>query len=117
MEAGLEEEIDYTKKLLQALEEGIAVCGNQKIQETAKEMNKLLENEQIRDIRSKDDKDSRFGHKTATSTFYRYKNHIAMTEERLITRINVTQGTRRSGIARSDRKNTEKWDKSDRSYR
>lgn len=92
LEAGLEEEIAYTKKLLQALEEGIAACGNQKIQETAKKMSELLENEQIREIRSKDDKDARFGHKTATSTFYGYKNHIAMTEERLITGISVTHG-------------------------
>ena len=52
----------------------------------------MLESEQIREIRSKDDKDARFGHKTATSTFYGYKNHIAMTEERLIAGINVTHG-------------------------
>ena len=92
LEAGLEEEIAYTKNLLLALEEGIADCGNQKIQEIAKKMKELLENEQIREIRSKDDKDARFGHKTATSTFYGYKNHIAMTEERLIAGISVTHG-------------------------
>lgn len=92
LEAGLDEEIAYTKNLLQALEEDIADCGNQKIQETAKKMQELLENEQIREIRSKDDKDARFGHKTATSTFYGYKNHIAMTEERLIAGISVTHG-------------------------
>ena len=92
LEAGLEEEIIYTKNLLRALEKGIADCGNQKIQEIAKKMKELLENEQIREIRSKDDKDARFGHKTATSTFYGYKNHIAMTEERLIAGINVTHG-------------------------
>ena len=40
----------------------------------------------------KDDKDARFGHKTTTSTFYGYKNHIAMTEERLIAGISVTHG-------------------------
>ena len=92
LEAGLDEEIIYTKNLLRALEKGIADCGNQKIQEIAKKMKELLENEQIREIRSKDDKDARFGHKTATSTFYGYKNHIAMTEERLIAGINVTHG-------------------------
>ena len=70
----------------------IADYGNQKIQEIAKKMKELLESEQIREIRSKDDKDARFGHKTATSTFYGYKNHIAMTEERLIAGINVTHG-------------------------
>lgn len=78
--------------MLQTLADGIADCGNQKIQEIAKKMNELIENEQIREIRSKDDKDARFGHKTATSTFYGYKNHIAMTEERLIAGINVTHG-------------------------
>lgn len=92
LEAGLEEEIAYTKALLRALEEGIAACGNEKIQGISKKMKELLENEQIRDIRSKDDKDARFGHKTAASTFYGYKNHIAMTQERMIAGINVTHG-------------------------
>lgn len=54
LEAGLDEGITYTKNLLQALEKGIADCENQKIQEIAKKMNELPENEQIREIRSKD---------------------------------------------------------------
>lgn len=92
LEAGLEEEIAYTKELLLALEEGIAACGNRKIQKLFMEMKELLEEEKIRDIRSKDDKDARFGHKTATSTFYGYKNHLAMTEDRLIAGVSVTHG-------------------------
>lgn len=55
-------------------------------------MKKLFENEQLRAIRSKDDKDVWFGHKTATSTFYGYKNHFTMTEDRLIAGISVTDG-------------------------
>ena len=55
-------------------------------------MKELLEDERLKEIRSKDDKDARFGHKTATSTFYGYKNHLAMTEERLIAGITVTDG-------------------------
>ena len=81
MEAGLEEEIAYTEELLQALEEEIKACGNRKIQDLFSEMKELLADEKIRDIRSKDDKDARFGHKTPTSTFYGYKNHLAMTEK------------------------------------
>ena len=92
LEAGLDEEIAYTQELLQALKEGIASCGNQKIQKISEEIKELLEDEQIRDIRSKGDRDARFGHKTAASTFYGYKNHLAMTEERLIAGINVTHG-------------------------
>lgn len=92
LEAGLDEEIAYTKELIQVLDEGIESCGNQKIQKISKKMKELLENEQIREIRSKNDKDARFGHKTASSTFYGYKNHLAMTEERLIAGISVTNG-------------------------
>lgn len=92
LEAELNEEITYTKNLLQALEKGIADCGNKKIQGIAKEIKELLEDENLKEIRSKDDKDARFGHKTTTSTFYGYKNHIAMTEERLIAGISVTHG-------------------------
>ena len=90
--AGFDESRPIFLQLAEMLEDGIAACGNQKIQEIAKQMKKLLENEQIRNIRSKEDNDARFGHKTATSTFYGYKNHIAMTEERLIAGISVTDG-------------------------
>ncbi|HJB95993.1 MAG TPA: IS1182 family transposase [Candidatus Mediterraneibacter intestinigallinarum] len=90
LEAGLDEEIAYTKELLQTLEEGIETCGNKKIRKLSQEMKKLLEH--LKEIRSKDDKDARFGHKTATSTFYGYKNHLAMTEERFIAGISVTDG-------------------------
>mgnify|MGYP000923586506 CR=1 FL=1 len=92
LEAGLDEEISYTKELLQVLEEGVKSCGNKKIQKLSQEMKELLEDEQLKEIRSKDDKDARFGHKTAASTFYGYKNHLAMTEERLIAGITVTDG-------------------------
>ena len=90
LEAGLDEEIAYTRELLQVLEEGIKYCGYKKIQKLSHDMKELLEDERLKEIRSKDDKDARFGHKTATSTFYGYKNHLAMTEERLIAGITVT---------------------------
>ena len=92
LEAGLDEEIAYTKELLSVLEEGIAACGNKKIQGLAERIRGLLATDKIREIRSKDDEDARFGHKTPTSTFYGYKNHLAMTQERLIAGINVTPG-------------------------
>ena len=66
--------------------------GDKKIQKLYEKVKELLETEKIRDIRSKDDEDARFGHKTPTSTFYGYKNHLAITEERLIAGISVTDG-------------------------
>ena len=90
LEAGLDEEIAYTEALLSVLKEGIAACGNKKIQDLAERIRGLLDTDKIREIRSKDDEDARFGHKTPMSTFYGYKNHLAMTEERLIAGISVT---------------------------
>lgn len=92
LEAGLDEEIAYTREMLAVLAEDIAVCGNKKIQRIYTGIQELLETDKIREIRSKDDEDARFGHKTSTSTFYGYKNHLAMTEERLIAGIKVTPG-------------------------
>ena len=90
LEAGLDEEIAYTEALLSVLKEGIAACGNKKIQDLAERIRGLLDTDKSREIRSKDDEDARFGHKTPMSTFYGYKNHLAMTEERLIAGISVT---------------------------
>jgi hypothetical protein len=53
---------------------------------------KLLDSGKIREIRSKDDEDAKFGHKNVTQKFYGYKNHIAMTEERIISGIEVSDG-------------------------
>ena len=97
LEAGLDEEIAYTKELLLVLSEEIETCGNKRIQKIAQEMEELLENEQIRELRSKTDKDARFGHKSASSTFYGYKNHLAMTEECVIAGISVTNGAAPDG--------------------
>ena len=74
-----------------------------KIQKLSHEMKELLEDERLKEIRSKDDKDARFGHKTATSTFYGYKNHLAMTEERLIAgdHCNRWRSTRWAGITKN----------------
>ena len=68
LEAGLDEEIAYTKELLSVLEEGIAACGDKKIQDLAERIRGLLDTDKIREIRSKDDEDARFGHKTPSST-------------------------------------------------
>lgn len=67
------------------------------MQKLSAKIRELLETEKIREIRSKDDEDARFGHKTSTSTFYGYKNHLAMTEERLIAGISVTSGKEPDG--------------------
>ena len=43
------------------------------------------------------DKDAKTGHKTADTSFFGYKTHIAMTEERIITAATVTSGEKTDG--------------------
>lgn len=95
--ADLEEEIEYTLRLLENIKKEIAACSNQSIKDSYDRIKELLGTDRIREIRSKDDEDARFGHKTPTSTFFGYKNHIAMTEERIITGIEVTSGEASDG--------------------
>ena len=38
------------------------------------------------------DEDAKTGHKTADTSFFGYKTHIAMTEERIITAATITSG-------------------------
>ena len=97
LEAELTEEIEYTQHLLTALQEGVADCGNKQIQDLYNRIKELLETDKIRKIRSKDDEDAKFGRKTSTNSFFGYKNHIAMTEEGIITALKVTDGAQPDG--------------------
>jgi hypothetical protein len=48
------------------------------------------------------DQDARTGHKSADTSFFGYKTHIAMTEERIITAAVVTSGEKNDGKQLSD---------------
>jgi transposase len=90
--ADLSEEIDYSRNLLEAVDEGISASGSAELRGLRDQINELLSNEKIREIRSVQDQDAKFGHKSPTNTFFGYKTHMAMTEERLITAVQVTSG-------------------------
>jgi transposase len=85
--ADLSEEIDYTRRLLDAVDEGLLASGSVELIRLRDQIDELLSDERIREIRSVVDRDAKFGHKSPTSTFFGYKTHIAMTEERLITAV------------------------------
>lgn len=97
LETDLEEEIAYTSCLLDAVQNGVEACENKQIRELYDRIKTLLETDDIRQIRSKNDEDARFGHKTPTSTFFGYKNHMAITEEGIITAVEVTDGAQPDG--------------------
>jgi len=52
----------------------------------------LLEGDKIKEVQSLADEDARCGYKSEHNSFFGYKNHIAMTEERIITGLEVTTG-------------------------
>lgn len=76
IEASLTEEIEYTQELLKCLKDNISECDHSVVQ-IYNRIKELLETEKIREIRSKNDEDAKFGHKTVNSTFYGYKSHLA----------------------------------------
>ena len=90
--AELVDEIDYTYRLLESV--GAEILQSEKVAliELYERIKELLDTDRIREIRSKNDEDARFGHKTANSTFFGFKSHLAMTEERIITGVEVTHG-------------------------
>ena len=90
--AELAEEIDYTYRLLDSVGTEILQSEKPSLIEIYERIKELLNTDRIREIRSKVDEDARFGRKTANSSFFGYKNHFAMTEERIITGIEVTHG-------------------------
>lgn len=60
----------------------------------------IVEDERLlsnKGIASAVDPDARFGRKSKSRTFYGYKNHIAMTEEEIITAIHITPGNEDDG--------------------
>jgi len=51
----------------------------------------------LKGVLSAIDPDARFGWKSSTKSFFGYKEHIAMTEEEIITAVEVTSGTADDG--------------------
>lgn len=51
----------------------------------------------VEQLRISEDQDARVGHKSADSSFFGYKTHLALTEERIITAAVVTTGEKSDG--------------------
>lgn len=90
--AELTDEIEYTYRLLESVGEEILQSEKSRLIELYERIKELLDTDRVREIRSKNDEDARFGHKTPNSTFFGFKSHLTMTEERIITGIEVTHG-------------------------
>ncbi|RED56014.1 IS1182 family transposase [Cohnella lupini] len=92
----LEDEIVYCEKLIAVLEAQSGVCQLPKIEEPLNFLKEAVEDD-LEQLKISKDPDARVGHKSADSSFFGYKTHIAMTEERIITAAVVTTGEKNDG--------------------
>lgn len=92
----LEDQIEYTKELLNVLKEDGRFEKLPNIKEQMEFLNETMEDTEI-ELEYSKDKDAKIGHKTADTSFFGYKTHIAMTPERIITAATITSGEKHDG--------------------
>jgi len=90
--ADLEEEIEYSKKLVANMQEYIEEQEDKKIKQKYESLKELLESGKIKEIQSESDQDAKTGYKSESNDFFGYKSHLAINDERLITAVEVTTG-------------------------
>lgn len=92
----LEHELQYCDKLEKAIESDEVLRSLSKVKEKLNLLKETIEDTQDHYTLSKDP-DARIGHKTEDCSFFGFKTHIAMTEERIITAAVVTSGEKGDG--------------------
>ena len=89
-------EIEYCKELQKLIESDEALSEIPAVKEKLNLLKETVEDTRESYVISKD-MDAKVGHKTADSSFFGYKTHLAMTEERIITAAVVTSGEKGDG--------------------
>lgn len=92
----LEDQIEYTKELLNLVKKDVRFTTIPSINEKINILEETM-NDTEYEIEYSKDKDAKVGHKTADTSFFGYKTHIAMTPERIITAAVVTTGEKHDG--------------------
>jgi transposase len=92
----LEKELAYCKKLEKCIEKEQSISSIPAVKEKLNLLKETIEDTQESYTISKDT-DAKMGHKSVDSSFFGYKTHFAMTEERIITAAVVTSGEKGDG--------------------
>ncbi|MDO5968189.1 IS1182 family transposase [Flavivirga aquimarina] len=92
----IEKELDYSKALENCIEKELSISSIPAVKEKLNLLKETIEDTQDNCTMSKD-KDAKTGHKSVDSSFFGYKTHIAMSEERIITAAVVTSGEKGDG--------------------
>ena len=92
----LVKELDYTKELLDTVSGNAGIAEVPAVKQRINMLKETLEDIEDHYTTSKDE-DARMGHKSEDSSFFGYKTHIAMSDERIITAAVVTSGEKGDG--------------------
>ena len=84
------------KVIVATVEADAATANMPAVKERLNMLKETIDDAETRGVTSKDE-DARTGHKTANSSFFGYKTHIAMSDERIITAATVTSGEKGDG--------------------
>ena len=92
----LEDQIEYTKELLKLVKDDGRFESLPGIKEQIDYLEETMNDTEI-ELEYSKDQDAKVGHKTADTSFFGYKTHIAMTPERIITAATITSGEKHDG--------------------
>lgn len=92
----LADELDYCQKLMKAVEKEETIREYPKVKKKLNYLKEIVE-DHTEHLQLANDPDARLGHKTADSSFFGYKTHLAMNEERIITAAVITTGEKSDG--------------------
>lgn len=92
----LEDQIEYTKELLKLVKDDGRFTELPGIKEQIDYLEETMNDTEI-ELEYSKDQDAKVGHKTADTSFFGYKTHLAMTPERIITAATITSGEKHDG--------------------
>jgi len=92
----VDEELTHCRKVIEVIETQPKIALIPVVKEKLNVLKEVVEDYEVR-LSYSSDSDARIGHKSADSSFFGFKTHIAMNEERLITAAVVTTGEKSDG--------------------
>ncbi len=95
-EDSLEKEIDYCNSLLSVVKNHKELTHYPAVSQSINLLEETLQDD-VEHLHISEDNDAKIGHKTSDTSFFGYKTHLAMTEERIITAATITTGEKNDG--------------------
>lgn len=92
----IEDALDYCQELLSVISSDETLIEIPAVKEKLNLLRETVE-DHAQHLAASKDEDARLGHKTADTSFFGYKTHIAMTDERIVTAAVITSGERSDG--------------------